>query len=300
MTAHVLLGKKSCCCEKHLGFTFAGKFRRVQGSYQRDTAEGTRVAHTVKPNMKVLGRAWLFFWLTAVVHSATHSLVELKASDPVAAPCHTAVTLYCNISEEKDLKVGELTWIHKETALCIVTKAGPVSLSPRVRCDYKPQAQLALSISHLWPMDQGEYICSLSSNLGMKTVSTAVKVNECHGEVDIASSTSEVGCRFHGVYPQGEVHWFHQGKNVSHDSVTAKASNANHKGMYSVSSTLLTRSGSNKYNCSLWIPSSGVYLTSALVQASKLDGRSGGKSSAVSVYTAGLSWLLVHTRTFLV
>lgn len=245
-------------------------------------------------------RAWLFFWVTALVHSATHSLVELRASDPVAAPCHSAITLHCNISEENDLKVGELTWIHKEMALCIVTKAGPVSLSPRVRCDYKPQAQLTLTISHLWPIDQGEYICRLWSNLGMKTKSTTVKVNECLGKLDTSSSTSEVGCHFQGVYPQGKVHWFHQGKNVTYDSVAANTSKANHKGMYNVTGALLTRGGSNKYNCSLWIPSTGVYLTSALVQAPKLEGRSGGKSSAVSVYTVGLGWLVVHTRTFLV
>ncbi|XP_035258866.1 uncharacterized protein LOC118219641 [Anguilla anguilla] len=246
-------------------------------------------------------RTALFFWLLLSSSAAT-KLVQLSTSDLVAEPCHSNVTLRCNVSKEAGLKVSSLSWIRKRDnkTLCD-NKTGLKSHDGhRIRCSYTPPTQLALTFTHLWPTDRGDYICKLRSNRGIKNNTSKVDVEECYGKVYTDYSPSKVGCHFHGVYPRGEVHWFHRGKNVTSDSTAADPGDPNPKGMYNVSSTLRTEGDPNEYNCSLWIPGAKTYLASALVHGSERGTRLAGRGQAVSVHIVGLGWLLILAGVLIV
>lgn len=79
-------------------------------------------------------------------------------------------------------------------------------------------------------------------------------------------------CRFNHVYPDGDVHWFHDSRNVSDESVmqhTAKSIDSH--GWMTIHSWLTLngaseRSSHKPYNCSLKSSTSGKYIASTLVQ----------------------------------
>ncbi|XP_061079165.1 uncharacterized protein LOC133113989 [Conger conger] len=241
---------------------------------------------------------FLLATLFPLVSSATNSLVELRASDVVAGPCHGRVTLVCDVSEEKGITVSSLSWIHvkEKRPLCSTDHSIELKKQDRIRCRYTPQTRLALTISPLWPTDQGEYLCKLRSNLGMKNAKSQVQVQECFSGVNAVSSPSAVACHFYGVFPLGKVHWFHQGKNVT--SAATSSIKEDHKGMYNVSSTLPVNEDSTaeEYNCSLWIPGAGAYRNSTLVHASQRTQRIADPNTAVSLHIFGLGSYLLLAR----
>ncbi|KAJ8363581.1 hypothetical protein SKAU_G00124120 [Synaphobranchus kaupii] len=243
-----------------------------------------------------------FLWLV-VVASAANGLVDLEVKALVRAPCHSSVTLHCNISHVEGLEVEEISWIRMNDleTLCMVNRTEEKKCdSHRIKCSYTPQAQLSLTISHLWPTDQGQHVCKLKSNKGVRNMISTVEVQECYGKVETDASSSGIACHFHGVHPLGKVHWFHHGKNVTFNSTTSNSNKPNHKGMYNVSSTLLTDGDSSYYNCSLWIPNTRTYLTSTLVHApKKVKGNAGQNEAFVSALIVGLGWFLVQARVLI-
>ncbi|XP_036373988.1 uncharacterized protein LOC118770408 [Megalops cyprinoides] len=254
------------------------------------------------PKMGVVTAAAFFLFLFAVVTSTTNGLVELHANRLVTAQCHSRVTLHCNISSLNGLSVTLLAWIHEKTGenLCSFDNKASHKPDARILCDYMPEKQLALTFKHVWPSDQGTYICKLRSNQGMKHVSSAVKVQECHGHAKQHSSSSQVECHFHGVYPQGEVHWFFHEKNVTLDATPATCAGPDHKGLYNVSSNLPTEKTTGDYTCSLWIPSTGDYLVSKKVNVWMPPTQDHQRSRAASRHVVGLGWALLHIWRFIV
>ncbi|KAJ8399700.1 hypothetical protein AAFF_G00408050 [Aldrovandia affinis] len=241
--------------------------------------------------MAVFTPAALFLWFFAVVTTATNRLMELRASGLVAEQCHGNVTLLCDISHDKTLKVNHFSWIRMADGetLCTFNDDAEAKKHNRILCKYTDQEQLALTLRHLLPADEGNYTCKLRSNLGIRHTMSAVKVRECFQGSEPVPSSSGVACRFYGVYPQGEVHWFDRDKNVTDKSTADNSGKPDRHGMYNVSSRLLTEDRSREeYNCSLWIPSTGAYLTSTLV-------RMPVKGGATSVHIVGLVWVLFRT-----
>ncbi|KAG7491665.1 hypothetical protein MATL_G00006380 [Megalops atlanticus] len=241
------------------------------------------------PKMGVITAAVFFLFLFAVVTSTTNGLVELHANKVVTAQCHSRVTLHCNISSLNDLSVMLLTWIHEKTGenLCLFDSKELHEPDARILCSYRPEKQLALTFKNVSPSHQGTYICKLRSNQGMKHVSSVVKVQECHGTAEQHSSPSQVQCHFHGVYPQGEVHWFFHKKNVTLDATPATCTGPDHKGLYNVTSNLHTDKTTGNYTCSLWIPINRDCPVNIKV-------RMPPSSRAASRHIVGLGWALLH------
>lgn len=90
--------------------------------------------------------------------------------------------------------------------------------------------------------------------------------SESYKEAQPSISDEGPTCTFTGVYPDGEVHWFQGPNNVTGDS-TINTKQVEDGASLTITSSLKrkTVSGEEAYNCSLWIPSTGSYLTSSLV-----------------------------------
>lgn len=90
--------------------------------------------------------------------------------------------------------------------------------------------------------------------------------SECYREAQPSISDEGPTCTFTEVYPDGEVHWFQGPNNVTGDP-KIKTKQVKDGKFLTITSSLnrKTVSGEGAYNCSLWIPSTGAYLTSSLV-----------------------------------
>lgn len=79
-------------------------------------------------------------------------------------------------------------------------------------------------------------------------------------------NNSYAECCFFGVYPSGLIHWF-QGNDNWTDSASTQI-DKDQRGLVNVCSTLdvkKSKERSQPYNCSLWIPSAGKYLSHQII-----------------------------------
>ncbi|KAM9491251.1 uncharacterized protein ACWYII_003555 [Salvelinus alpinus] len=203
----------------------------------------------------------------------TAELVKLSAVDSLIVPCHQSATLRCDLSTfQEGLSIYHMAWVRQDGKyLCDVNATGVMGTHPgntpsAMECSYTPHAQLTLTLLQVQPLEQGKYLCKLRSSHGVKEATTTVKLQECYGEVQPSVSDEGPTCTFTEVYPDGEVHWFQGSNNVTGDpkikTIQVK------DGMFLTITSSLNRktvSGEGAYNCSLWIPSTGAYLTSSLV-----------------------------------
>ncbi|CAB1344913.1 unnamed protein product, partial [Coregonus sp. 'balchen'] len=200
-------------------------------------------------------------------------MVKLNTVDSLIVPCHQSVTLQCSISTSQEgLSVTHMAWVRQDgKCLCDVNETGVTGTHPGntpsvMECSYTPQTQLTLTLLQVQPLEQGKYLCKLRSNKGVKMSTTTVKLQECYRTVQPSISDEGPTCTFTGVYPDGEVHWFQGPNNVTGES-KINTKQVEDGGSLTVTSSLKrkTVSGEGSYNCSLWIPSTGAYLTSSLV-----------------------------------
>ncbi|XP_055762730.1 programmed cell death 1 ligand 1-like isoform X1 [Salvelinus fontinalis] len=223
--------------------------------------------------MNLFTQQTVMLWLCAARTLTTAELVKLSTVDSVVVPCHQSVTLRCDISTfQEGLSINHLAWVRQDGKhLCDVNATGvtgthPGSTPSAMECRYTPQTQLTLTLLQVQPLEQGKYLCKLRSNHGVKEATTTVKLQECYREAQPSISDEGPTCTFTGVYPDGEVHWFQGPNNVTGDS-TINTKQVEEGASLTITSSLKrkTVSGEGAYNCSLWIPSTGAYLTSSLV-----------------------------------
>ncbi|KAI3360018.1 hypothetical protein L3Q82_014353 [Scortum barcoo] len=103
------------------------------------------------------------------------------------------------------------------------------------------------------------------------TISSA----DCLENLTSSANDSHATCWFSGVYPSGSVHWFQGDVNLT-DS-TSPQTEMDQQGRFNVLSTVAVQKGNPRepYNCSLWIPSDGKYLSSELVYRVRTQNSSG-------------------------
>ncbi|KAJ8002067.1 hypothetical protein DPEC_G00175950 [Dallia pectoralis] len=205
-------------------------------------------------------------------------LVKVHTKDNPSVSCQKSVTLHCNVSSEENVTIDDLFWSRNHNKrLCAVgnitlhtenTKLQTKNLTTqqhRFVCNYNQTSQLSLSLSltlqNAQPFDKGTYTCKLFSNRGIKetTADLEFQGSECYKDANESSNDTHRTCTFTGVYPDGEVHWF-QGSNNLTGSAQTNTKQVETDGALTVTSSLKREKGT--YNCSLWIPSTGVYLAS--------------------------------------
>lgn len=83
----------------------------------------------------------------------------------------------------------------------------------------------------------------------------------CLGKNETSRNDSHVECSFEGVYPSGMVHWFQGNKNLTEDASMKQTKDKHNR--FNIRSSLKLKEGNLRepYNCSLWMPSLGRYLT---------------------------------------
>ncbi|XP_045077539.1 uncharacterized protein LOC121570401 isoform X1 [Coregonus clupeaformis] len=222
---------------------------------------------------EVLFGWFLAFWLSSVVNSEITDKVELRTSAEVKAQCDQNVALQCDIISSRPLKIILFSWVDSREMkeLCVVNATG-VFPSPGVLCD-NTNNSLTLTLTQVMPSSQSNYVCKLRSNLSITAASTTVTLQEClrTSEHKVFQNESQVECQFFGVYPEGTVHWFLGSENITESASTE--SQQDEDGLFDIRSTLPTQAGTEPYNCSLWIPSSGTYSSHKLLPYSRGEDR---------------------------
>ncbi|XP_071768389.2 uncharacterized protein LOC139921901 [Centroberyx gerrardi] len=252
-------------------------------------------------------------WFTSVVgssdviHLSNNSFIrqstrelELQTSPQVVAQCGKNVTLECDVSSSSEFDIKKFAWMTAESKhLCQLDDG---KFDREVLCESKAERlnkhwlrhRLTLTLTNMMPANQGEYICKLYSSLGVKNNRTVVTLEECLGSFDFSNNQSHVECQFHGVYPDGTVHWLQGSSNLT-DSSTTQTEQDQH-GLYNVKSTLKIQPGnmSQPYNCSLWIPASMKYLSSQKLDVTKPAARNTSSGSSVK-----LQWICIMVGTLM-
>ncbi|XP_071767693.1 uncharacterized protein LOC139921376 [Centroberyx gerrardi] len=218
----------------------------------------------------------LLLWLTTAFILTTQALVKVSVSPVVTAECGQQVTLLCNVSSTRDgLSIKHLAWFQNHK-LCDLGSDGNITEHHRhtqsgFHCRYeREQGQLSLVFQKVQPLESGNstrYMCKVHSNQGVEEGYTTVELQECGGNVDVAVTREGPACTFTGVHPDGDVHWFHGSTRLAGVSPrinTSKRVDAG--GWLTVSSSLEKKDYKEPYNCSLWNPASGRYISSSLVQ----------------------------------
>lgn len=220
--------------------------------------------------------------LSSAVRVAVCQGVQLQTVSKVEAQCGQNVTLTCDVRSTHQFEISLLQWLSASKTVCDY-KAD--------RADQKHQCQttseapshhrLTLTLTNVMPVDAGEYLCKLRSNMGVKKNTTYVTVQECHGSSDNSNNESHAMCSFHGVYPRGMVHWFQGDTNLTDSCSTEEE--MDQRGLYNVSSTIHLKTGnlSLPYNCSLWMPLLGKYHSGRQLHIKKKEGRSSGRASGL-------------------
>ncbi|KAG7281062.1 hypothetical protein CRUP_027599 [Coryphaenoides rupestris] len=168
------------------------------------------------------------------------------------------VTLHCNVSSSVDnLLIRYLSWINENNeAVCIFEEGKLNQSSGDINCSYADQ-RLTLQFVHT-PLHESQglhkYLCKLRSNQGARWKNTTVKLKECCQEVEVAVTTEgEPTCTFTGVYPDGEVHWFHAAARLPASNAMAQnKKREDERGYMSVISSLPGGGHAGPYNCCLW------------------------------------------------
>ncbi|XP_056136627.1 uncharacterized protein LOC130113129 [Lampris incognitus] len=203
--------------------------------------------------------------LTTTFVSTTQELVWLNVSSEVTAACGQTVTLNCKVSSSREgLTVTHLRWNLNRKRLCEVDILGEVTqfrnhTQSEFQCAYT-QRHLSLTFQQVQPMESVEalYMCKLHSNHGITEAKTTVELKECYRDVDVDANPKVATCRFTGVHPDGDVHWFHGSTRLT-GANTSKSVEAG--GWMTIVSSLEKDGNKEPYSCSLWNPASGQYLT---------------------------------------
>lgn len=215
----------------------------------------------------------LLLCLLPVLTPTTQELVKLSVSPSVTAECGKQVTVSCHASSsQKNLSVKRMEWYLNKTSLCSVDSEGDITEHHRhalgdFNCEYQ-HGKLSLNIQEVQPMQRGDYLCKLQSNMGAKHGYTTVELQECCGIVEASPASDGLSCTFNHVYPDGDVQWF-QGSNrlfgtPSHPTTTKSVVEG---GWLTIQSHLKSPRPDVSYNCTLISITSGGHLASTVVQS---------------------------------
>lgn len=217
--------------------------------------------------------------------------VELRAISQVAAECGKNVTVTCDASSVRQLDIRLFSWLARNKTVCLY---GADQHGPEVLCESTGETskhRLTLTLINVMPVNEGKYLCKLRSKLGVSDAATFLTVHgeltliflffflqffltvifhlpkgsyiftDCLEESGFFTNESHADCWFSGVYPSGTVHWFQGGVNLTDLASTHEVGDQH--GRYDILSEIDVEIGNPDlpYNCSLWIPSGGKYVS---------------------------------------
>ncbi|XP_053182738.1 uncharacterized protein LOC128366088 [Scomber japonicus] len=212
--------------------------------------------------------------LTLLVHLSaitltTQDLVTLHVSPEVTAECGAQVHLTCHVSPVDGLSIKQLVWSQNKP-LCSVDSEGKLTINNNnttrgFHCEYKV-GQLSLIFQKVQPLDIGQYMCKLRSNWGVKHGSTDVKLQECNATATGDMTSDRLSCTFSHVYPDGDVHWFHNTRRLSGESVVHNTTkHVEDSGYLTIRSHLELKGLEAPFYCCLKSTKSGRYIAGTLV-----------------------------------
>ncbi|KAM7372171.1 hypothetical protein PAMP_009361 [Pampus punctatissimus] len=215
-------------------------------------SSGTRTQHVF---------CWVsIIWLTSAV-SAAAKAVDLQTIPKVVAQCGENVTLPCNATSSHLSDIRFFSWVGRNKTLCKYDGQP----DPEVLCESVTETthpKLTLTLIHVMPVHQGNYLCKLHSKVGVNNQASFVTVQDCLGSSGSFINESHAKCWFNGVYPIGKVHWFQGVVELTESASTQE--DKDQYGQYNITSTINVQKENleQPYNCSLWIPHAKKYLSS--------------------------------------
>ncbi|XP_023809787.1 uncharacterized protein LOC105354256 isoform X1 [Oryzias latipes] len=230
-------------------------------------------------------------WFVLALPPTSQELVKLKVSPTVVAKINTQVSLHCNASSsQKGLVIKHMGWT-QNTKLCSVNVEERViihqnNFTSPFHCEYE-DGRLSLVFQRLLPLEiNQQFMCKLRSNQGVVHEFTTVELQESGEAADGSFQHKSPRCIFDHVYPDGDVHWFHGGRNLSDASEKSHTSKSvDPQGWLTITSQLPVHSGQESrlpYNCSLKSTLSGRYIASiALVGNGGTPWRSSAESEII-------------------
>ncbi|XP_035988093.1 uncharacterized protein LOC118560775 [Fundulus heteroclitus] len=214
-------------------------------------------------------RASIFWVLLAVLIPVAEGK-QLDTLPKVTASCGEQVTLTCNASASllKDVNVVKFNWQFKNTTLCQY-ESKDVN-SDKIRCKSTNTTSggltLSMTILNIIPKDEGVYLCKLHTTGAAANGQSHVKVEDCVGSSDDSMDNNTARCSFDRVFPAGVVHWYQGDANLTKTSKTENIPAA--EDFFKVVSEIPAKEASQSLNCSLWMPSTNIYVASRLVTSS--------------------------------
>ncbi|XP_028307370.1 uncharacterized protein LOC114466098 [Gouania willdenowi] len=216
-------------------------------------------------------------WLLATFTLTTQELVKLKMKPIVIAECGKQVSLHCNTSSQQELSIKYMEWSQGNALLCSLDNKGTVTknLSNSGRdfsCKYT-NGSLSLILAKVVPLEVRHwkpYRCKQYSTQGILQGYTKVQLQECNGTIETVLKTDGPACTFNHVYPDGDVHWFSNSRNLSDWSPHNTTKRVDEQGWLTIHSYLEEKHLQGTYNCSLMSTVSGRLIASALVHQAPL------------------------------
>ncbi|XP_062293876.1 uncharacterized protein LOC133998760 [Scomber scombrus] len=216
--------------------------------------------------------------LPTAITLTTQDLVTLHVSPEVTAECDEQVNLTCHVSPVDGLSIKQMVWSQNKP-LCSVNSEGKIIKNPNYTlsgfdCEYK-EGQLSLIFHKVQPLEIGRYMCKLHSDRGVKHGSTDVKLQECNVTATGDMTSDRPSCTFSHVYPDGDVHWFHDSRRLSGTNTTKQVEDS---GYLTIRSHLELKGLEAPFYCCLKSTKSGRYIAGTLVVNRQSKVRSGAES----------------------
>lgn len=106
--------------------------------------------------------------------------VELQTVPRLLSRCGNNVTLKCEATVPPQIDIKQFSWVFTNKT-CRYNET-----SPKLWCESAsepPRRSLALTLVNVMPVDQGQYMCKLRSNLGVADTRSVVTVQGEHSWV---------------------------------------------------------------------------------------------------------------------
>lgn len=239
----------------------------------------------------------LFYFILPFPLWSASDDVALQTKFLVFATCGDTVLLTCNATTPQpwNIEIKKFLWEFETNKTCEYKQNHTESEFGCGSTNTTFSRTITLTLRNVMPADDRKYFCKLHSTKGSWNNGSQLRVQGedlfkwafrpleaafcgkktpkrfisnkfliftgCLGNNKTSRNVSHAECLFEGVYPSGVVHWFQGNKNLT--DVANLTETKDELNRFNIRSAIKLKEGnrSESYNCSLWMPSLGRYLS---------------------------------------
>ncbi|XP_062389161.1 butyrophilin subfamily 1 member A1-like [Sardina pilchardus] len=167
-------------------------------------------------------------------------------------PCGGGLSLDCSINTSGTPQSLFMSWLSLKEELCTI-KDGQINQANSTLCHYNSKTlTLTVTLLAARALSQETYYCKMRSNLGVGGAEIAVQPPAvCEGlfQHTALQSPPREECVFYDVYPEDQVLWFSDGKDLTVNTSSTSLRGAN--GLFNISSILPRQENMSNLSCRL-------------------------------------------------